>query len=383
MKYPSSLASLLFVTLLGVGLSLPGQAGNGLPVAAPGQERIKDIANFAGVRDNQLVGYGLVVGLDGSGDRTTQTPFTVQSLKNMLGQLGVTLPQNVNPQLKNVAAVMITAELMPFAKAGQRFDVTVSSLGNASSLRGGTLLMTPLKGADGQVYAVAQGNLVVGGFGAEGADGSRITVNVPSVGRIPRGATVEREVPSTFSQGGSLVLNLHRPDFSTANRMQEVINDAFGGQVARAMDGGSVQVRAPTDPSNRVAFVAALENLPVQPGTPPARVVINARTGTIVMGANVRVLPAAVTHGNLTVTIAENPEVTQPEPLGAGQTVVTPQSMVNISEEEPRMFLFNPGASLEEIVRAVNGVGAAPGDLVAILEALREAGALRAELVVI
>lgn len=367
-----------------IGLASPSlQSGNAIPVAAPGQERIKDLADFAGVRDNQLVGYGLVVGLDGSGDRTTQTPFTVQSLKNMLGQLGVTLPPDVNPQLKNVAAVMVTADLMPFAKAGQRFDVTVSSLGNASSLRGGTLLMTPLRGADGQVYAIAQGNLIVGGFGVGGADGSSITVNVPSVGRIPRGATVEREVPSAFSQGGSLVLNLHRQDFSTANRMMEVINDAFGGRVAEAIDGGSVKVRAPTSPSDRVAFVSALENLPVQPGTPPARVVINARTGTVVMGANVRVLPAAVSHGNLTVTITENPQVVQPEPFAGGQTAVVPQTNIAVTEDDSRMFLFDPGTSLDDIVRAVNNVGVAPGDLVAILEALREAGALRAELVVI
>ncbi|MBK5971042.1 Basal body P-ring protein [Thiorhodovibrio litoralis] len=383
MKHRSTVSATWFAALVGLMASMPLQAGNSIPSAAPGQERIKDIANFAGVRDNQLVGYGLVVGLDGSGDRTTQTPFTVQSLKNMLAQLGVTLPADVNPQLKNVAAVMITADLMPFAKAGQRFDVTVSSLGNASSLRGGTLLMSPLKGADGQVYAVAQGNLIVGGLTADGSDGSSVTVNIPSVGRIPRGATVEREVPSSFSQGGSLVLNLNRPDFSTASRMMDVINDAFGGRVAQALDGASVKVRAPTSPSDRVAFVAVLENLPVEPGTPPARVVINARTGTIVIGANVRVMPAAVSHGNLTVTITENPQVTQPNALAGGQTVVTPQTNIAVTQEDNRMFLFDPGTSLDEIVRAVNNVGAAPGDLVAILQALREAGALRAELVVI
>ncbi|WP_051023916.1 flagellar basal body P-ring protein FlgI [Thiorhodovibrio frisius] len=363
-------------------VSLPVLSGNSIPTAAPGQERIKDIANFAGVRDNQLVGYGLVVGLDGSGDGG-RTSYTSQSMNNMLIQLGVTLPAGESPQSKNVAAVMITADLMPFAKAGQRFDVTVSSLGNASSLRGGTLLMSPLKGADGQVYAVAQGNLVVGGLSADGADGSSITINIPSVGRIPRGATVEREVPSSFSQGGSLVLNLNRPDFSTANRMMNVINDAFGGRVAQALDGASVKVRAPTSPSDRVAFVAALENLPVEPGTPPARVVINARTGTIVMGANVRVMPAAVSHGNLTVTISEDPTVTQPEAFAGGRTVVTPQTAIDVTQGDSRMFLFDPGTSLDEIVRAVNNVGAAPGDLVAILQALREAGALRAELVVI
>ncbi|MBK1647470.1 flagellar basal body P-ring protein FlgI [Rhabdochromatium marinum] len=371
------------VAVIGLLVSLPLYSGNIFSKAAPGQERIKDIAAFAGVRDNQLVGYGLVVGLDGSGDRTTQTPFTVQSLKNMLGQLGVTLPQGVNPQLKNVAAVMVTADLIPFAKAGQRFDVTISSLGNAQDLRGGTLVMTPLRGADGQVYAVAQGNLVVGGFGVGGDDGSSVTQGVPTVGRIPRGATVEREVPSAFAQGGSLVLNLHRPDFSTANRMMNVINDTFGGQVARAIDGASVRVRAPTSPSDRVAFVSVLENLPVEPGTPPARVVINARTGTVVIGANVRVLPAAVSHGNLTVTITEDPQVNQPGAFAGGQTVVTPQTNIGVTQEDNPMFLFNPGTSLNEIVRAVNQVGAPPSDLISILQALREVGALRAELVVI
>ncbi|WP_242522985.1 flagellar basal body P-ring protein FlgI [Thiocystis minor] len=348
-----------------------------------GSERIKDLANIAGVRDNQLIGYGLVVGLNGTGDQTTQAPFTVQSLKNMLGQLGVTIPPNVNPQLKNVAAVMITADLAPFAKPGQRMDITVSSLGNAKSLRGGTLLMTPMKGADGQVYAMAQGNLTVGGFGAGGDDGSSITVNVPSVGRIPNGATVEREVPSSFGQGDSLVLNLKRPDFTTANQMSEVINERFGGDVAQPLDGSSVQVRAPTDRGQRVAFVSMLENLSVATGDPPARVVINARTGTIVIGSGVKVTPAAVSHGNLTVTISEDPQVSQPQPFGRGQTAIVPNSNVEVTQDENRMFLFAPGTSLGEIVQAVNDVGAAPGDLVAILEALREAGALRADLVVI
>ncbi|TCT20611.1 flagellar basal body P-ring protein FlgI [Thiobaca trueperi] len=351
--------------------------------SAAGDERIKDLATIAGVRDNQLVGYGLVVGLDGSGDQTTQAPFTVQSLKNMLGQLGVTVPPNVNPQLKNVAAVMVTADLPPFAKPGQRMDITVSSLGNAKSLRGGTLLMTPMKGADGQIYAMAQGNLTVGGFGAGGADGSSVTVNVPSVGRIPNGATVEREVPTAFTQGDSLVLNLKRSDFTTANRMSEVINQNFGGDVAQPLDGSSVQVRAPIDPGQRVAFVSMLENLTVATGEPPARVVINARTGTIVIGAGVKVTPAAVTHGSLTVTISENPAVSQPGAFAGGRTAVVPQTDINVEQGKNRMFLFAPGTTLGEIVQAVNDVGAAPGDLVAILEALREAGSLRADLVVI
>ncbi|NEV60533.1 flagellar basal body P-ring protein FlgI [Thiorhodococcus minor] len=348
-----------------------------------GLERIKDVATFAGVRDNQLIGYGLVVGLDGTGDQTTQAPFTVQSLKNMLVQLGITVPENVNPQTKNLAAVMVTADLGPFAKPGQRMDVTVSSLGNAKSLRGGTLLMTPMKGADGQVYAMAQGNLTVSGFGAGGADGSRITVNVPSVGRIPNGATVEREVPSAFAQGDALTLNLRRPDFTTATRVVEAINDNMGGDLARALDGASIRVRAPLDPSDRVAFVSVLENLPIEAAAPPARVIINARTGTVVIGEGVTVTPAAVSHGSLTVTISEDPQVSQPNPFAGGQTAVTPQSDIAIEQESNSMFLFSPGPTLSEIVQAVNEVGAAPGDLVAILEALREAGALHAELVVI
>lgn len=345
-------------------------------------ERVKDVASVSGVRENQLIGYGLVVGLDGTGDQTTQTPFTIQSLNNMLGQLGLT-PEAANPQLRNVAAVMVTAELPPFAKAGQRIDVTVSSMGNATSLRGGTLLMTPLKGADGATYSIAQGNLVVGGFGAEGADGSSITVNVPSVGRIPNGATVEREVPTAFARGDHVTLNLHRPDFTTANRLVQTINDTFGQGVANALDGSSVRVRAPASPDQRVAFVAELEKLPVERGTPPARVIVNSRTGTVVIGSSVQVTPAAVSHGSLTVTISEAPQVVQPAPFGEGETAVEPDTDIAIEEGDNTMFLFDPGTSLDQIVRAVNNVGAAPGDLVAILEALREAGALRAELVVI
>ncbi|EHQ52148.1 flagellar P-ring protein [Ectothiorhodospira sp. PHS-1] len=363
------------VTLLVLSLILPSGAG--------AAERVKDMASVAGVRSNQLVGYGLVVGLDGTGDQTTQAPFTVQSLKNMLGQLGVTVPPNVNPQLRNVAAVMIHADLPPFAKQGQTIDVTVSSIGNAGSLRGGTLLMTPLKGADGQTYAIAQGNLIVGGFGVAGADGSRVSVNVPSVGRIPNGATVEREVPSAFAQGDHVTLNLHRHDFTTANRLSDAINDAMGPGTARPMDGSSVRVSAPRDPGQRVSFISVLENLRVQPGEPPAKVIVNSRTGTVVIGSNVRVMPAAVSHGSMTVTITERAQVTQPAPFGQGETVVTPQTDIEVTEEDSRMFLFNPGVTLDEIVRAVNQVGAAPGDLVSILEALREAGALRAELIVI
>ncbi len=347
-------------------------------------ERIKDLADVAGVRTNQLVGYGLVVGLDGTGDQTSQTPFTVQSIKSMLQQFGVTLPAGQNLQLKNVAAVTINAELPPFAKPGQTIDVTVSSIGNAKSLRGGTLLMAPLKGADGQVYAIAQGNLVVSGLGASGSDGSKITVNIPSAGRIPNGATVERTVATAFGNSNSLVLNLHSSDFTTANRVATAINTAIGPGTASPVDATSVRVNAPRDPGQRVAYMSMLENLPVQPGEAPARIVINSRTGTVVIGQHVRVMPAAVSHGNLVVTITESPQVSQPAPLSGGQTAVVPRSSVKIEQQgKDHMFLFNPGVSLDDIVRAVNQVGAAPGDLVAILEALKDAGALSAQLIVI
>jgi flagellar P-ring protein precursor FlgI len=346
-------------------------------------ERIKDLASVAGVRSNQLIGYGLVVGLDGTGDQTSQAPFTVQSLKNMLAQLGIGIPPNINPQLKNVAAVMASAELPPFAKIGQTIDITVSSIGNAKSLRGGTLLMTPLKGADGQVYAVGQGNLISSGFGAQGGDGSRITVNVPSVGRIPNGATVERSVANPFAQGKSLILNLHVSDFTTSTRVAEAINRTLGPKVAKALDATSIQVSAPVDVSQRVEFIALVENITLQPGEAPAKVIVNSRTGTVVIGSHVRVKPAAISHGNLIVTIAEDTQVSQPAAFSRGSTEKVKQSELQITEQDNRMFLFDPGVTLEEIVRAVNQVGAAPGDLVAILEALKQAGALQARLIVI
>ena len=346
-------------------------------------ERIKDLASVAGVRSNQLIGYGIVVGLDGSGDQTSQTPFTVQSVKTMLAQFGVQIPANVNPQLKNVAAVSIHAELPAFAKPGQSIDITVSSLGNAKSLRGGSLLMAPLKGADNQTYAMAQGNLVVGGLGVGGGDGSKVSINIPSVGRIPGGATVERSAPTVFGGETSLVLNLFKHDFTTASRLANVINEKIGMGTASPMDGSSIMVQAPRDVGQRVAYVSLLENLTLEPGEPSARIIINSRTGTVVIGRHVRVTSAAVTHGSMTVTISEKSNVSQPGPLAGGGTVVVPASDIKVSQENNKMFLFEPGISLGDIVQAINNVGAAPGDLVAILEALKEAGALRAELVII
>lgn len=346
-------------------------------------ERVKDLANVAGVRSNPLVGYGLVVGLDGTGDQTSQAPFTVQSLRAMLAQLGVTVPPNVNPQLKNVAAVAINAELPPFAKPGQNIDVTVSSIGNSGSLRGGTLLMAPLKGADGQIYAIAQGNVVVGGLGVSAKDGSRVTINVPSAGRVPGGAIVERSVPATFGASPELRLDLRTSDFTTATRLAAGINLALGSEMARAIDPVTVTVQAPADPNARVAFMAQLESLDIAPGDAPARVIVNSRTGTVVISSMVRVLPAAVSHGSLSVTISEKPQVSQPAPFSQGETTVVPRSQIDVTSGAKPAFVFDGGTSLDDIVRAINLVGAAPGDLVAILEALRAAGALRAELVVI
>jgi flagellar P-ring protein precursor FlgI len=355
-----------------------------LLIAATAQaERVKDIASVQGVRPNQLMGYGLVVGLDGTGDQTSQAPFTIQSIKNMLVRYGVTIPANTNPQLKNVAAVMVSTDLTAFSKPGQQIDVTVSSIGNAKSLRGGTLIMTPLRGVDGEVYAIAQGNLVVSGFGISGQDGSRIVVNVPSAGRVPNGATVERAVPTAFTTDPFVVLNLHSPDFTTSARLAEGINKLLGDGTAQSVDSVSVKVAAPADANQRTAYLATLEAIEIEPGDAPARVIVNSRTGTVVIGSRVRVMPAAVAHGSLSVTITERAAVSQPNEFGRGDTVVVPQSSLSVQQPEARMFVFDAGVDLNDIVRAVNQVGAAPGDLVAILEALKESGALRAELIVI
>jgi flagellar P-ring protein precursor FlgI len=366
------------------GLAMLWIAAAGFGGVAAHAARVKDLAQVQGVRTNQLVGYGLVVGLNGTGDQTSQAPFTVQSLTNMLAQLGVTVPSNVTPQLKNVAAVAVHAVLPAFVKPGETIDITVNSIANAKSLRGGSLLVTALHGLDGQIYAIAQGNLIVSGFGVEANDGSKLTVNVPSSGRIPNGATVERAVPSQLAQGDAVILNLNDPDFTTATRLVDAVNTGLGDTVATIIDGGSVRVSAPSNPTERVAFLSKIENLTLDPAEARARVIINSRTGTVVISNNVRVSPAAVSHGSLSVTIKEEQSVSQPAPFAkVGQTEVVTNSTIKVDEGSNRMFLFKPGVELEQIVRAVNEVGAAPGDLVAILEALREAGALQAELVVI
>jgi flagellar P-ring protein precursor FlgI len=346
-------------------------------------ERIKDMAQVQGVRTNQLVGYGLVVGLNGTGDQTSQAPFTIQSLMNMLAQLGVVVPSNVTPQLKNIAAVSVHAVMPAFVKPGQTIDITVNSIANAKSLRGGSLLVTPLHGLDGQIYAIAQGNLIVSGFGVDANDGSKLTVNVPSSGRIPNGATIERSVPTQIDKGDAIVLNLNDPDFTTATRLAASVNSSIGAGSASILDGGSVRVRAPLDPTQRIAFLSTVENLQVEPASAAAKVIINSRTGTVVISSNVRVSPAAVSHGSLSVSIKEEQSVSQPLPFSKGQTTVVNNSIIKVDQGSNHMFLFNPGVELEQIVRAVNDVGAAPGDLVAILEALKEAGALQAELIVI
>ncbi|MBB6240872.1 flagellar basal body P-ring protein FlgI [Rhodanobacter sp. MP1X3] len=346
-------------------------------------DKVRDLVEVAGVRSNQLIGYGLVVGLDGTGDQTTQAPFTTQSLQNMLKQFGVSVPSTVQPQLKNVAAVTITAELPPFAKPGQAIDITVASIGNAKSIRGGELLMTPLRGADGNVYAMAQGSVVVGGVSAQGKSGSSVQINISASGRVPNGAMVERSVASNFSNGGDLVLNLRSSDYTTSARIAEAIDRVYGAGTAHPLDGGSVSVRGPVDPGQRVAWLGAVESLDVQPGDAPARVVVNSRTGTVVIGSDVRVTAAAVAHGAIQVTISEQPQVSQPNALSNGQTAIVPNSNVSVSEDGGHMFKFGPGVSLDSIVRAVNQVGATPSDLISILEALKQAGALHADLVVI
>ena len=361
-----------------------------LATTAVQADRLKDLTSIAGVRDNQLVGYGLVVGLPGTGDGSST--LTLQSMQSLISQFGVTTGSPLDLNGKNSAAVIVTASLPAFAKPGQRLDVTVSTVGQSKSLRGGTLLMTPLLGADGEAYAVAQGNLLVGGLGVEGADGSSLIVNVPTVGRIPGGGTVERLIETSFLETDNLILNLHQGDFSITNQVAEAINDVFGNGVAVPLDARSVKVRAPIQPEQKVSFISMLENIEIEPERQSARVVVNARTGTVVIGGDVRVTPAAVTHGSLTVRVDENPEIVQQNAIAAvdgavvaapGEAAVVPDTEITAEQEQARAFMFDPGVELSEIVEAINAVGTSPADLVAILEALREAGSLRAELVVI
>ena len=347
-------------------------------------ERIKDIASVQGVRINQLVGYGLVVGLDGTGDQTTQTPFTVQSIYNMLVHLGVNLPIDTlsSMQLKNVAAVTVTADLPPFAQPGQAIDITVSSIGNAKSLRGGTLVLTPLKGADGRVYAMAQGNLAVGGAGAS-ASGSKTQINHLSVGRIPAGATVERTVATALGESGSINLELRQTDFTTASRVVDAVNARFGQGAARALNGRVIEVKTPVGENERVSFLGAIESLDVSPAQAMAKVIINARTGSVVLNQAVMLDPSAVSHGNLSVVISTEPIISQPLPYTKGETVVTSQSQIEIRQQPGEVMLLRNSASLADVVKALNSIGATPQDLLAILQALKASGALRAELEVI
>lgn len=364
--------------ILPVLVALMGMLVSGVPHA----ERLKDLASIQGVRQNQLIGYGLVVGLDGSGDQTTQTPFTVQSVASMLQQMGVNLPPGTTLQLKNVAAVMVTASLPAFAQPGQTLDITVSSMGNAKSLRGGTLLMTPLKGADNQVYAMAQGNLLVGGVGAS-AGGGKVQVNHLSVGRISAGATVERAVPSALGQGDMIYLELRDTDFSTVSRVVEAINQRFGADTAGAVDGRVIRVRAPAGSDARVAFLGALESISITPAQTVAKVILNARTGSVVMNQSVTLDTCAVSHGNLSVIIDTEPVISQPAPFSEGQTVVTQRSQIEIRKEPGQVMMLKAGAALADVVKALNAIGATPQDLLAILQAMKAAGALRAELEII
>jgi len=370
------------MTLLRTLLAAAALAAALLPAAHA--VRIKEVAAVQGVRSNQLTGYGLVVGLDGTGDQTTQMPYTTQSVANYLQQLGITLPDNraSQLQLKNVAAVIVTAELPAFAQPGQALDAVVSSMGNARSLKGGTLVATALRGADGEIYALAQGNVVVGGAGAAAA-GSRVQINPLSAGRVPGGAQVERSVPSPLLDGDSVNLGLNAADFQTARRAAQAIDRRFGAGTARALDGRTVQVRAPTDANARVNFIAELEELTLERSAPAAKVVINARTGSVVFNQSVTLGPCAIAHGNLSVTISAAPVISQPAPFSRGETVVAEQAAIQIRQEPGAMIQVPASPQLADVVRALNALGATPQDLLAILQAIKASGALNAELEVI
>ncbi|AVO43186.1 MAG: flagellar basal body P-ring protein FlgI [Simplicispira suum] len=346
--------------------------------------RVKEVAAVQGVRSNQLTGYGLVVGLDGTGDQTTQMPYTTQAMQNYLQQMGISLPAGASSQLqlKNVAAVVVTAQLPAFAQPGQQIDVTVSSMGNSKSLKGGLLMMTPLRGADGEIYALAQGSVVISGAGAS-SGGSKVQINHLSAGRIPQGAQVERSVPTPLNEGDFITLGLNASDFQTARGVADTINKRMGAGRATALDGRTVQVSAPTDPGARVGFIAELEELQLADIAPAAKVVINARTGSVVLNQAVTLGPCAIAHGNLSITISSTPVISQPAPFSKGETVVTQQSSIKINQEPGAIIQVPPSPQLADVVRALNALGATPGDLLAILQAIKAAGALNAELEVI
>lgn len=375
------MAMLKSVSLHCAALLLSGCVLMGLACQAQAA-RLGDIATFAGVRSNPLVGYGLVVGLDNTGDQTMQAPFTGQSVTNMLSELGVTIPAGTNMQLKNVAAVMVTAELPPFSSPGQRLDITVSSVGNARSLRGGTLLMTPLKGADGQIYALGQGNMVIPGISAQAA-GSSVQVNQTSSGRIPGGAIIERTVPVQMAEQGRIDLELKDADFNTALRTMNAINNAMGQGIAVAQNSRLISLAAPLDSASQVSFMARVQNIDVDPGVLTPKVIMNARTGSVAMNTRVTLNRAAIAHGNLSITIDSNPIISQPNALSGGQTAVVPNADINVQEESGALSIVSGEADLSQVVDALNRLGATPNDLMAILQALKSAGALNADLEII
>ena len=382
MKLLSTLLSLRPARTALMVLAAIGASGLALPAHAL---RIKEVAAIQGVRSNQLTGYGLVVGLDGTGDQTTQMPYTKQALANYLEQMGISLPATGNTaqlQLKNVAAVIVTAELPAFAQPGQGIDINVSSMGNAKSLKGGTLVATPLRGADGEIYALAQGNVVVGGAGAA-ANGSKVQVNHLSAGRVPQGAQVERAVPTPLNQGNTITLGLNQTDFQTADKVVRAINQSMGSGTAMALDGRTVQVNAPIDPGSRVRMIAEIQEMPIETAKPAAKVVINARTGSIVLNQAVTLGPCAIAHGNLSITISTTPVISQPAPFSQGQTVVAQRSDIQVKQEPGKVINMPNSPQLTDVVRALNSLGATPQDLLAILQAIKAAGAMEAELEVI